>query len=68
MKRVVWDTTKVLIVFVACTVIFYFGMRVMHKEYDQLHRYDTPEGPAVKVFQSEDRFIDRLNLFFRLGE
>jgi hypothetical protein len=43
-------------------------MRVMHTEYEQYHRYDEPEGPAVKVFQNEESFIDRLHLFFRLGE
>ncbi len=68
MKRIIWDTTKVLIIFITCTLLFYFGIRVMHEEYEQLHRYDTPEGPAVKVFQTEESFIDRLNLFFRLGE
>lgn len=40
----------------------------MHHEYKQLHKYDVPQGPAVKVFQAETNFIDRLNLFFRLGE
>lgn len=69
MRRLMWDTIKVFIIFIACTFLFYFGLRVMHSEYEQYHRYDQPEGPAVKVFNAnEDGFLDRLNLFFRLGE
>jgi hypothetical protein len=40
----------------------------MHTEYEEFHRYDQPDGPAVKVFQQESSLLDRLNLFFRLGE
>lgn len=68
MKRLMWDTIKVFIIFIACTSLFYFGLSAMHSEYEQDHRYDPPEGAAVKVFQEEHSFIDRLNLFFRLGE
>ncbi|WP_099158428.1 YqzK family protein [Virgibacillus ndiopensis] len=68
MKRMVWDTVKVFVIFVACTFLFYFGLRIMHNEYEQYHRYDSPEGPSVKVFNADQSFIDRLNLFFRLGE
>lgn len=68
MKKVVWDTIKVFVIFIACTFLFYFGLRAMHSEYEQYHRYDPPEGPSVKVFNSRDSLVDRLNLFFRLGE
>lgn len=68
MKRTMWDSVKVIIVFIVCTWLFYFGLRAMHSEYEQYHRYDVPEGPAIKVFKTESSFIDRLNLFFRLGE
>ncbi|MUK87210.1 DUF4227 family protein [Ornithinibacillus sp. L9] len=68
MKRVVWDTIKVFVIFVACTFLFYFGLQVMHAEYEQYHRYDPPEGPSIKVFNEEQSLLDRLNLFFRLGE
>lgn len=65
----VWDTVKVFVIFVACTFLFYFGIQVMHSEYEQFHRYDSPEGPSVKVFNNDDQsFLDRLNIFFRLGE
>lgn len=68
MNRIVWDTIKVFVIFIACTFLFYYGLRMMHAEYEQFHRYDPPEGPAVKVFKEEKSLIDRLNLFFRLGE
>ncbi|WP_164668705.1 YqzK family protein [Virgibacillus doumboii] len=68
MKNLIWDTVKVFVIFVACTALFYFGLRAMHAEYEQFHRYDPPEGPSVKVFNPEESFFDRLNLFFRLGE
>lgn len=68
MKRFIWDIVKIIIIFICCTVLFYIGLRVMHNEYEQLHRYDQPEGPAVKVFSEENGLIDRLQLFFKLGE
>lgn len=68
MKKTMWDSVKVIIIFIACTWFFYFGLRVMHSEYEQYHRYDVPEGHAIKVFSTDTRFMDRLNLFFRLGE
>lgn len=60
------DMIKIIIIFIGCTFLFYYGLRAMHSEYEQFHRYDQPEGPAVKVFSEEDNFIDRLHLFFRL--
>ncbi|WP_269412309.1 DUF4227 family protein [Lentibacillus daqui] len=68
MKQIIWDTLKIFVIFVACTFLFYFGLQAMHTEYEQIHRYDVPEGPSVKVFKTDNRFIDRLHLFFRLGE
>jgi len=53
-----------MIIFIGCTCIFYFGLRAMHQEYEQFHRYDQPEGPAVKVFGEQERIIDRFHLFF----
>ncbi|MBM7569760.1 YqzK family protein [Aquibacillus albus] len=63
------DTLKIFIIFTACTLLFYFGLRAMHAEYEEYHRYDPPEGKAVKVFNGEEQdWIDRLSIFFRLGE
>ncbi|MBO8154882.1 MAG: YqzK family protein [Bacillaceae bacterium] len=60
---------KVFIIFIVCTALFYYGLRIMHEEYENFHRYDRPEGRAVKVFdQQEGNLLDRLSIFFRLGE
>lgn len=66
MKRMVWRSLKVFIIFIACTLLFYFGLRFMHLEYEQFHRYEPPEGPAIKVFHNDD--MNRFRLFFRFGE
>ncbi|MBU5265347.1 DUF4227 family protein [Virgibacillus proomii] len=68
MKSLLLDMIKVFFIFIACTWLFYCGFRLMHAEYEQYHRYDTPEGPAMKVFTEELSFFDRIQLFFRLGE
>ena len=68
MRPFIWDTCKVFAVFLICTCLFYFGLSVMHDEYEEYHKYDEPEGPALKVFHSEERLLGRLGLFFRLGE
>ncbi|WP_186578297.1 YqzK family protein [Aquibacillus kalidii] len=63
------DTLKIFVIFTACTILFYFGLKAMHAEYEEYHRYDPPEGKAVKVFNYEERgILDRLSIFFRLGE
>lgn len=51
MRRLIWDTVKVFILFTLCTFLFYYGLQLLHNEYEQIHRFDPPEGPAVKVFQ-----------------
>src|SRR5699024_4610379 len=51
---------------ITCTCLFYFGMRMMHAEYEQYHRYDPPEGDAVKVFHSEKKLIGALKRIFSI--
>jgi len=68
MSEFVWDALKVFIIFTLCTFLFYFGLKVMHREYEEIHRYDSPEGPAVKVFQSQGRIVERFQLFFHEGD
>lgn len=68
MSRMIWDTIKVFVIFMVCTFLFYYGLRIMHAEYEQFHRYDSPEGPAVKAFNEDKTLLDRINLFFWLGE
>ncbi|WP_407268776.1 YqzK family protein [Radiobacillus sp. PE A8.2] len=64
------ETLKIFVIFVACTLLFYFGLRAMHAEYENYHRYDPPEGRAIKVFNNNEGqdIIDRMSIFFRLGE
>ncbi len=63
------EFAKIFVIFIICTVFFYYGLRLMHEEYNEFHRYDEPDGQAVKVFEMEDmNWIDRLSIFFRLGE
>lgn len=68
MRPLIYDAMKVFFLFVLCTSLFYFGLRVMHAEKEENHRYDMPEGPAAKVFKEDGTVLDRLNLFFRVGE
>lgn len=72
MKRIlplIKDVIKIFVIFTACTSLFYFGLRIIHAEYEDYHRYDPPEGKAVEVFSNNEQdWIDRLSIFFRLGE
>ncbi|WP_059171021.1 YqzK family protein [Bacillus sp. FJAT-27445] len=70
--RAVYNALKVLILFIACTFLFYYGMMWIHEEYQNYHRYDKPQGTAVKVSKSADSgnpdWLDRLLLFYMSGE
>ncbi len=63
------ETIKFFIIFILCTVLFYYVIKAVHSEYEKLDRYEYPQGNAVKVFQQEgpDPW-ERLSIFFRLGE
>lgn len=71
--RVFWNTLKVFILFVGCTVLFYFGLVWINQEYESYHKYDKPKGRAVEVYQTNDSdgafdWFNRLKLFYRNGE
>ncbi|WP_339227910.1 YqzK family protein [Oceanobacillus sp. FSL K6-2867] len=68
MNRLIRDTIKVFLIFMMCTVLFYVGLQIMHREYEEIHRYDPPEGPAVKVSYSQTKLLERFQLFFQQGE
>lgn len=55
-----------------CTLLFYYGILWVSQEYESYHRYDEPEGKAVKVFQMEENkdisFMERLRFFYQEGE
>ncbi|WP_058307524.1 DUF4227 family protein [Gracilibacillus massiliensis] len=63
------EMIKFFIIFILCTVLFYYVIKAVHSEYEKLDRYEYPQGNAVKVFQQEDPDVwERLSIFFRLGE
>lgn len=67
-----WNTIKVFLLFVTCTLLFYYGILWVSNEYDSYHRYDEPKGRAVKVVQMEDdidqHWLDRLLFYYHYGE
>lgn len=68
MRRYIFNIFKLCILFLCCTFLFYLALRAIHYEYDYYHRYDEPEGTAVKVFLEEHDIIDHLYDFLRIGE
>ncbi|MEI5907115.1 YqzK family protein [Bacillus spongiae] len=72
MVIMLWKMLKVFILFTGSTILFYYGMMWINEEYENYHRYDQPQGAAVKVFQpihqGQFPFLDRLILFYREGE
>lgn len=68
MKRLVLDSARMFVIFVLCTFLFYFGLQLMQAEYKEMHRYDPPSGPAVKVSQSPQGIVERIQLLFNQGD
>ncbi len=73
--RFFFHAVKIFIIFIICTLSFYFAFIWIHKEYENYNRYDQPEGNAIKVNTYEERkndfasdIIDRLMLFLKLSE
>jgi|1185.fasta_scaffold163821_2 hypothetical protein len=70
--KVAFQTVKVFIIFTGCTVLFYYGIIWVSEEYQNYHRYDEPEGSALKVSnavkEDSSSVIDRLMLFYLNGE
>ncbi|PKG21886.1 YqzK family protein [Niallia nealsonii] len=72
-SKMVFRTIKVFLLFTGCTIVFYYALLWFNEEYQELHRYDEPEGTAVKVNSSvgneEDlSWKDRIVLFYLNGE
>lgn len=63
---------KVFLLFTGCTILFYYGIMWINEEYESYHRYDAPEGAAIKVSgaaaQKESGMLERLLLFYLNGE
>jgi arginine exporter protein ArgO len=65
-------TLKVFIIFTGCTILFYYGIMLVNEEYQNYHRYDEPEGAALKVsnvvHEKDSSLLDRLMWFYLNGE
>lgn len=70
--RLALRTLKVFLLFTGCTIIFYYAIMWVNEEYENRHRYDQPEGDAVKVSSNVDEFsftcFERILLFYFDGE
>ena len=65
-------TLKVFVLFTGCTILFYYGIMWVNEEYANYHRYDEPNGTALKVTTNDEDhdtgWFDRLLLFYLNGE
>jgi hypothetical protein len=70
--QIIMQTLKVFIIFTGCTILFYYGIMWVNEEYQAYHRYDRPEGEALKVSnavkEEGSSLLDRLKLFYLNGE
>jgi hypothetical protein len=69
----VYETIKVFIFFVGFTLLFYYGIVWLNQEYEGYHRYDKPQGGAVKVMGEEEGSepvfsLKRLYFYYHYGE
>ncbi|MBU9724038.1 MULTISPECIES: YqzK family protein [Bacillaceae] len=67
------EAVWVFLLFMGCTLIFYYGILWVSSGYQDYHRYDEPSGRATKVFQVEEPInlepsLWRLQLFLNHGE
>lgn len=68
MKLLIIRMMKIIIILAIFTISFYYLITLFQQEYQQRHKYDQPKGSAVKVFQGETSFLDRMHIFFQVGE
>ncbi|MBU7593379.1 YqzK family protein [Metabacillus halosaccharovorans] len=70
--KTVKDMIKVFVLFTGFTILFYYAIIWVNLEYQQMHRYDQPEGAALKVTKmiknEEESWLNRLIFFIDNGE
>ncbi|MCM3163186.1 MULTISPECIES: YqzK family protein [Bacillaceae] len=70
--KTVGDMIKVFILFTGFTILFYYAIIWVNLEYQEMHRYDQPEGAALKVTNmvnnEEESWYNRLMFFIDNGE
>ncbi|SDY59634.1 Protein of unknown function [Evansella caseinilytica] len=68
------EAILVFFLFLGCTLVFYYGILWVSGEYEKYHRYDEPNGNAVKVVTelSENvpvnETVRRFQYFLKHGE
>ncbi len=70
--KLMWDMLKIFLFFTGCTLLFYYGLLLVNREYESYHRYDEPEGRAIKaasmVEDLDTDWYNRLIYYFHSGE
>lgn len=70
--KTVGDMLKVFVLFTGFTILFYYAIIWVNLEYQDMHRYDQPEGAALKVtnmvYNKEESWFNRLIFFYDNGE
>ncbi|MFC0271509.1 YqzK family protein [Metabacillus herbersteinensis] len=66
------DIVKVFVLFTGFTVLFYYAIIWVNLEYQDFHRFDQPQGAALKVTNmvndEGESWINRLMFFYLNGE
>ncbi|WLR43809.1 YqzK family protein [Bacillus carboniphilus] len=70
--RAIFDMIKVFVLFTSFTILFYYAIIWVNEEYQHFHRYDEPEGSALKVVSMNNgqtySIKERLIFFYLNGE
>ncbi|MBM7838209.1 hypothetical protein JOC54_001440 [Alkalihalobacillus xiaoxiensis] len=71
--KLVLHTFRASLLFIACTMIFYYGILWVTAEFSDFNKYDEPEGKAIKVSTTHIEgdgidVLDRMKLFYLIGE
>ncbi|GIO22542.1 DUF4227 family protein [Oceanobacillus sp. J11TS1] len=68
MEKHLKDGMKLFIWFMIGACFFTGCLHFMYREFQEIHRYDPPEGPAVKVMNQEVPLFDWFPFDFMKGE
>ncbi|ALA51042.1 YqzK family protein [Shouchella clausii] len=73
MAKSLLQMAKAAILFTLCTTIFYYGILWVSHEFSEYHKYDEPEGKALKVMsmnvgESDLSIDERIKRFLWMGE
>ncbi|MDQ0161455.1 YqzK family protein [Bacillus alveayuensis] len=70
--NILLDMLKVFVLFTGFTILFYYAIIWINLEYEEYHRYDEPQGAALKVTkmveENNQSLFQRLIFFYLHGE